>query len=194
MRPKISIVIPIHVAMQNGAFFLWRAIQSVMNQSFKDYEIVITQEGKMAENTNAGIKKARGEIIKILYMDDWLAHEDALHDIVNAFEDVNTHWVITPSDTNTHPHWTDDLEKGNNKLGSPSALAFRNENQLLFDERMSWMLDCDLYKRMHALYGKPTILDRVGVNIGVGSHQMTHILTNDEKLAEHYLILEKYGK
>ena len=46
--------------MPNGAFFLWRLVQSLMSQTFKGYELVITKEGKMAENTNSGIRKARG--------------------------------------------------------------------------------------------------------------------------------------
>lgn len=191
MTPRLSIIIPIH-NMQNGAYFLWRAIQSIMAQSFKDYEIIITQEGKMAENTNAGIKKCRGDIVKILFMDDYLAHEQVLQDIVTAFDNVNTNWLIIGCDTNPTPQWTDDLETGNNKLGSPSALAFRNETPLFFDERMSWMLDCDLYKRLYARYGLPTILEQIGVYMGIGEHQMTRILTNEEKLAEHKLIEEKY--
>lgn len=186
--PKLSIVIPIH-DMANGAFFLWRAINSLMIQSFQDFEIVITKQGKMAENTNAGIKRARGELIKILYLDDYLSHENALKDIVEAFKG---HWLITGSDTNPHPFWTDDIEKGNNKLGSPSALTILNDKPLLFDEKMSWLLDCDYYKQMYDLYGPPVILDQVGVNIGVGNHQMTHILTDEEKLAEHNYMNKKY--
>ena len=34
-------------------------------------------------------------------------------------------------------------------------------------------------------YGKPKILDTINVNLGIGDHQMTHILTNEEKLLEH---------
>ncbi len=51
----ISIILPIH-DMKNGAYFLWRAVNSIMSQTYKDYEIIITKEGRMAENTNAGIK------------------------------------------------------------------------------------------------------------------------------------------
>jgi len=188
--PKLSIVIPIH-DMKNGAFFLWRAVNSVMEQSFKDYEIIIVKEGKMAENTNAGIKKAKGQLIKILYLDDYLAHPNALQEIVDNFEFMDE-WMITGADTNPNPYWTDDIETGNNRLGSPSALTIRNGIGELFDERMSWLLDCDLYRRLYDKYGPPKILDTIGVCIGTGDHQMTNILTDEEKLLEYKLIAKKY--
>lgn len=192
--PKLSVVIPVH-NMQDYEFFLSRALSSVVNQTFRDYEILVTRAGKMAENTNEGIKRAKGDLIKILYMDDYLAHQNALQDIVDAFNtwtggDIG--WLITGSDTNPEPKWTDDLETGNNKLGSPSALTIRNDNPLLFDEEMSWLLDCDLYKRLEKRYGQPIILNQVGVIIGTGEHQMTNILTDEEKLKEHQLIQQKY--
>lgn len=198
--PKISLIIPIH-DMKDGAFFLWRAINSIMEQTFKDYEIILTKEGKMAENTNAGIKKAKGELIKILYMDDWLANPRALELMAYAFDvnkDLNKgEWLICATDTNPKPEWTNDIETGNNKLGSPSALMFRNhfEDNLLFDERMSWLLDCDLYKRMYEKYPFPQLffLDEIMVNIGVHDGQMTNILTDEEKLLEHKIIKQKYA-
>ena len=190
--PKVSIILPIH-DMKNGAFFLWRAVNSIMEQTFRDYEIIITREGKMAENTNAGMTRASGELIKILYLDDWFAHPNALKDIVDNFKEEDI-WMITGANTNPHPYWTDDIETGNNKLGSPSALTMRKSHYLPFDNRMSWLLDCSLYKNLYQSYGKlPKILDGVNVNIGVGDHQMTHILTDEEKLAEHKLIKEKYA-
>lgn len=178
--------------MKNKDFFLERALNSIRSQTFQDYEIVITEDGKMAENTNSAIQKAEGTLIKILYMDDWLAHDQALQDIWDNFE-FTDEWLITGADTNPHPYWTDDIEKGNNKLGSPSSLTMRRSSAMLFDERMSWLLDCDLYRRMYDKYGEPKILDSVGVNIGVGDHQMTYILTEEEKLSEHKLIKEKYA-
>ena len=69
----------------------------------------------------------------------------------------------------------------------------RRSHYLHFDERMSWLLDCDLYKRLYNSSGKPKILDGVNINIGVGDHQMTHVLTDEEKLAEHNLMQEKYA-
>lgn len=189
--PKVSVVIPIH-DMKGGADFLWRSINMLTKQSFQDFEIVITKEGGMAKNTNAGIKRAKGELIKILYLDDCLSSEYALEDIVMHFTpDVN--WMITGASNNPNPHWTDDIETGNNKLGSPSALTIRNDSPFLFDERLSWLLDCDYYKRMNEQYGKPTILPTKNVILGEGDHQTTHILTDVEKLAEHEYMVKKYG-
>lgn len=188
---QLSIVVPIH-DMKDGDKFLWRLVNSLTEQTFKDWELIITKDGKMAENTNSGIKRAKGRLIKILYLDDCLASPFALQKIVDEFTD-DVDWLITGTDTNTHPYWTDDIETGNNKLGSPSALTFRNrfEDNYLFDEKMSWLLDCDLYRRLYDLFGEPKIVDSVGVLIGQGDHQMTHILTDEEKLAEHKYMKKK---
>ena len=193
--PKISIVIPIH-DMKNGAFFLWRAINSIMEQTFKDYEIIITKEGSMPVNTNAGIRRAKGEIIKILYVDDWLEDKNYLAELYGLFKDPKINWIITASTTNLNPLWTDDLELGNNKLGSPSALAFRNEfdGNILFDEKLSWLLDCDLYKRMREVYGFPYIWEHIKVGIGIHDGQMTNLMSDDYKLSEHEYVQKKYGK
>lgn len=188
LRPRISIAIPVH-NMKNKDFFLERALHSIREQSFQDYEIVITEKGRMAENTNAAIRESKGDLIKILYMDDWLAHKDVLKDIVEKFKGE---WLITGCDTNPRPYWTDDIETGNNKLGSPSCLTIKNGLHMYFDERMSWLLDCDFYKRMYEKYGAPTILNNVDVIIGIHDGQMTNILTTEEKLLEHKIIREKY--
>ena len=193
-QPKVTIVVPIH-DMKNGEFFLWRLVNSLTKQTFKDWELIITKDGKMAENTNAGIKRARGEFIKILYLDDYFAHEDSLGMMMDVLSiSSNNEWLISGVKNNRYPEWTDDIESGNNKLGSPSALIFRNhfKDNLLFDERMSWLLDCDYYKRMNERYGLPLVLVGTWITLGEGDHQMTHILTDEEKLKEHELIKQKY--
>lgn len=202
--PKISIIVPIH-DMKNGAFFLWRAVNSIMEQTFKDYEIIITKEGKMAENTNAGIKKAKGEYIKILYMDDFLAHPNALQKIWDEIKkkDYKVDWLVSSCnndrDGKVHqPYYDfgvgdflDGLKKGKNTIGSPAVLTMRKESALLFDENLSWMLDCDLYLRLGKL--NSVLLNDVNVTIGVHDGQMTNILTDEEKLAEFKYMHEKYS-
>ena len=193
MKPKVSIVVPFHW-MKNWQFFLTRCLESIEKQTFKDYEVVLIKHSTMPVTSNRVIESAKGEIVKVLYMDDVLADENALQRIVDCFQD-DTEWLITGCDNNLSPYWTDDIETGNNKLGSPSCLSFRNhfEDNLMFDEEMSFLLDCDFYKRMYEKYGLPKILEGKNVIMGIGDHQMTNILTDQEKQEEFDYLAKKYG-
>jgi glycosyltransferase involved in cell wall biosynthesis len=211
-RPKLSVAIPTS-DMKNKEYFLETCLDSLWNQKFQNFEIVVTDNSDddtlkeiceyyggikyfknpnkgMAQNTNEAIKRSTGELIKILYMDDHLRNEQALQSIVEAFRD---HWLITAADNNPHPRYTMDIETGNNKLGSPSALTIRNVDPLLFDENLTWLLDCDYYKRMYLKYGPPTVLNKVGVVIGVGPHQATYNITDERKQWEVEYLKKKYG-
>lgn len=190
--PRLSVCVPIH-DMHNGDYFLARLKQSLEQQTFQDFEVVITKEGRMAENTNAAIKKATGDIIKILYMDDFLWNKDALQHVVDAF-DKGIGWYAsgcvhtTDGQEFTTPHrpsYNPNIRFGNNTIGSPSVVAFENDDPILFDENLSWLLDCDLYGKLHARYGKPMLNDSLDIAIGIGSHQMTNILTDEDKKREY---------
>lgn len=195
--PKVSICVPTH-DMENGEFFLERLTDSLDKQTFRDFELIITKEGKMARNTNAAIKKARGEIIKILYMDDFLYDKNALQHLVDGFSGG---WAASgcvhdngANISNPHfPKWNDEVKNGNNTIGSPSVVAFANDTPLLFDENLSWLLDCELYGRLYARYGEPTIINYLDIGIGIGDHQTTHTMSDIQKQAEFTYIMEKYG-
>jgi glycosyltransferase involved in cell wall biosynthesis len=108
--PKVSICIPAY----NQIEYLKRAIDSVLIQSFKDYEIIITDDSSSdtvtnfikryqhsdvikyfknpaalgsPENWNEGIRKASGEYIKILHHDDWLNYDYSLAKYVALLND-----------------------------------------------------------------------------------------------------------
>lgn len=224
-RPKMTIAVPVH-GMENGPLFLRRLFDSLWNQSFQDFEIVVTDNSDddelekvcdwyrtgiryfknprkgMAQNTNEAIKRSTGEVIKILYMDDFMAHNRALEKVWDAFDGQ---WLVTGCThtarkdravqywfDNHVPHYNDNIHLGENTIGSPSVLTILNEDPLLFDENMTWLLDCDLYKRCYEKYGEPKILKDINVVIGVGDHQMTHILSENQKLSEHEYITNKY--
>lgn len=195
-KPLISICIPVY-DMEDKSFFLDRCTRSIERQTYKNYEIVIAENGRgMAGNTNDAIKRATGDIIKILFMDDYLAHNDALQNLVDSFTGG---WLACgclhdDGQTKERPHmpeWNDDIHVVNT-IGSPSVIAFENNDPLLFDENLSWMLDTDLYKRLHARYGPPTMLESIDVVIGIGEHQHTNKLTDVEKLQEHEILTERY--
>jgi cellulose synthase/poly-beta-1,6-N-acetylglucosamine synthase-like glycosyltransferase len=197
-NPKVSICIPYHQT-DKTALFLARLLKSIDEQTFTDYEIILTCDGLFAENHNSAIKKAKGEIIKIIQMDDCFAHPDALKNIVEDFDDLQSYeWMISPTihtDGSKHePKWTDDIYAGNNRLGSVSSIAFRKRSMLLFEEPLCWLVDCDWYYRMFIKHGHPILGKDFGVVVDVRTDRLTHTIPDYIKMEEVYYLTQKYGK
>ena len=193
---KVSLAIPYHQS-PDTAFFLGRLLDSIWRQTFTDYEIVLTAEGPMAHNHNAAILKSKGEIVQMLQMDDMFSSSDSLQNIVDGFKDENVIWQITASQhTSGPPHnplMTNDIYTGNNRLGSISTLSFRRENQLLFEEPLTWLVDSDLYYRLFLKYGPPNILKTYNVTIDIRTDRLTHTIPDKIKLEEYNYLMKKYG-
>lgn len=193
----ISICVPYH-DISETEFFLNRLKASLEIQTYTDWELILTKDGRLAENTNSAISQAKGEIIKILYMDDYLASPDALQHIA---DNLKWGWVATgcihdngEQQFNPHvPEWGDDILKGVNKIGSPSVVAFENNKVPPMDEELDWVVDCDWYYRMEQRFGPPLCLADIDVAIGVGTHQTTHKLSDADKIHEIYYLKNKYG-
>ena len=223
---KLSVCIPTYEMHGQAKNMLTRSFDVLKKQTLKDFEVVISDNSEddvvknlcasplyqtlninyfknprkgLAQNSNEAIKNAKGEIIKILYMDDYLANDNSLQKVVDNFTD---HWLITACEHadgikryNPHyPKYNSQIYRGKNTIGAPSVLSIKNENPLLFDENMTWLLDCDYYKRMHDKYGEPNVLNEINVVIGISEHQITNILSNSAKRKEHYYMAKKYGK
>lgn len=209
-----------------GKEVLKRSLDMLKTQTFRDFEVVVSDNSKddeiknlcanpeyaslsinyfksskigMAQNTNSAIQNAKGEIIKILYMDDYLANENSLKQIVENF---SGYWMVTgcEHDDGQHRHkphypkYNNKIYRGKNTIGSPSVLSIKNKNVMLFDENMTWLLDCDYYKRMYDKYGEPNILNEINVVIGTSKQQITNILSNWTKKKERYYMAKKYKK
>lgn len=193
----ISIAIPYHDTPQT-AFFLSRLLNSIAQQTYKDYEIILTKEGSFARNHNAAILKSKGELVKLMQMDDYFAHPEALKNIVEGFEGewqitACGHSIASGDPFSFHfPQWTDDIYKGNNRLGSVSTLTLRRETALLFEEPLTWVVDCDLYYRYKLKYGLPKIINSVNVIIDVGTHRLSSTLSDDLKQREVNYLISKY--
>jgi len=197
-NPKISCVIPFHW-MPKWPFFLERCLKSIEAQTFKDYEIILIKHSTMPITSNAVIQAAKGELIKILYLDDYLAHPNSLKNIVENFD--NTYqWLVTgclhkdEDGKLGRPHLATINENLHieNTIGSPSVLTIRNNGQIFFDENLSFFLDCDLYMRYYKKYGAPKILDDLNVVIGLHQGQTTHLLSDEEKQREFNYSLKKH--
>lgn len=168
-------------------------------QSFKDYEVILMKVGSMPITSNRVIESAKGDIVKILYMDDYFAYQDALKKIVDNFGD--SRWMVTGclhdnGDRLTSPHqptYSQDIHTGNNTIGSPSVLAFKREGCLFFDENLSFLLDCDLYSRYYETYGSPMILNDLNVIIGLHEGQTSNLMPDKEKIEERNYMIKKHS-
>lgn len=218
----ISVCIPV-CTMINGLELLKRNLVHLADQTYRDFEVVITDNSDddkiqdflksyfllpiryskspikgASANTNEAILQANGKLIKILYQDDYLTHKDSLKDIVEHF---TGEWLITACDHDNGnerygkmiPKYNDDIYLGKNTIGSPSVLTIKNEDPLLFDPNLVWLLDCDYYKRLFIKYGQPVILDKVTVTNGIGAHQATNRISVETKLKERDYLIKRYG-
>ena len=106
--PKISIIIPVY----NTEIYIKQCLDSVLKQTYKDFEIIIINDGStdnselvitetvknynnlkylyqenrgLSESRNLGIKHARGEYISFIDSDDWI-EESFLEQMVTAVE------------------------------------------------------------------------------------------------------------
>jgi glycosyltransferase involved in cell wall biosynthesis len=232
-KMKVSICIPAY----KHAGFLKRCLDSVLNQEFADYEIVITDDtpddslqrlvGQYSDdriryfknekalgsplNWNEGIKKAKGEYIKILHHDDWFSSPHSLGRYIKLLDDNANADIAFSASSSTD---SNDKQKtyiaGNsflsnikkeaetiylgNQLGAPSVCIFRNKGYL-FDPELIWLVDVDFYiqviKTADNQYAyTPEIL----MNIGVSEFQITQQCLTESKIriSEKIYLYKKY--
>lgn len=131
MRPLVSVIVPVY----NTAFYLTQCLDSIINQSFKNIEIICINDGSTDEShailtnfaerdkrikiinqenkglsisRNAGIDAAQGKYITFVDSDDRLSPE-ALELMVNAIENNPVDFVI--ADTQAFADTPDDAAR-----------------------------------------------------------------------------------
>jgi len=122
--PYISIVIPCYSMGGRGGELLDHSFNILYKQTFKDFEVVITDHSTCTQNEveqcyeswkdrlniqyyrnavgigiapvniNMALKNCNGKLIKILCQDDFLYDEHSLQAIVDAFTD-DVSWLVT---------------------------------------------------------------------------------------------------
>jgi glycosyltransferase involved in cell wall biosynthesis len=199
LNKLISIAIPCYEMNGFGASFLNDSLTKIYNQTYKNIQVVVSDHsinndikeicdkwsdkllikylknknniGSSSSNINFAINNSDGDIIKILFQDDFLHNEYSIELIVNFF-DENDKWLITSClHTNDginmfnehHPKWNDKIHLGINTISSPSVLSIKNDVKERFDDDLIWLMDCDMYKKLYDSYGPPKILPSVNV-------------------------------
>lgn len=208
---KVSICIPTWEQYSRGVEFLKNNFEVFLSQTYKNFNVIISDHskddnikllcneysthfeikyfknenllGNSPANTNNCIINADGDIIKIIFQDDYLFDKRALELIVKEFENKECNWLVCGSNatrddglTYTNemtPYWNNNIKTGVNTISSPSVLSFRNSNPCFFDENLTMLMDCDMYHQLYVRYGLPTILSNCLVTNRGHKHQIS---------------------
>ena len=148
------------------------------------------RRGSSSANLNSAFEASRGQIIKILFQDDYLFGSDSLSKMLIAFEDHAISWAACGTTVTTDgvnfgpeiiPKFHDQIHLGENTISSPSVIAMRREAWKDFDKNLLWLMDVDLYKRLYFDNGPPFIIADILVVNGLGPHQVTNTRVSDRR-------------
>lgn len=229
MNEKISVCIPTYEMKGKGTEYLNHSFNLLYTQSYKNFEVIISDNSKndnikklceiwsdklninyflndekygMSHNTNYCISKAKGDVIKILYQDDFLFGNQSLEiQLFHLLSNVN-YWLVTAcchsKDSKTffnehYPKYHDNIHHGQNTISSPSVLMFKNKDIINFDENLCWFMDVDYYKRLYEKFGLPSICNYITVVNRIHENQTSSSITKEIEEKEKKYIKQKYS-
>lgn len=214
---KISICIPTWEQYGRGVEFLKNNFEQLLTQTYKIFNVIISDHSKddtiklLCEsyskkfeikyfkndqflgngpaNTNNSIINADGDIIKIIFQDDFLYQNNALELITNEFKNTGCNWLVSGCN-HTHddgksftnfmvPYWNNKIATGTNTISSPSVLSFRNISPCLFDEELTMLMDCEMYYQLYIRYGLPKIIADPLITNRMHQHQISSLYQKD---------------
>ena len=228
---KVSIAIPTWESHGRGVEFINDLLRTIEMQTFKDFEVCISDHslndevmnevkqfedkfkivykknsqdrGNGPANTNAAIDLCSGEIIKIMFQDDFFYDDESLEKIVTEFENSDKAWLLngcnhTKDDGHSfywelYPQWNDRILYGVNTISSPSVLCIKKEvfDKVKFDASLVMMMDCDYYYNAKEHFGDPIYYHDVLVSNRVHENQIS--MRYDKNLQDEVnYCLEKY--
>ncbi len=198
---KISIAIPTWDYRGKGSEFINDLFRTIQIQSHKDFEVCISDHSKEDEvfkevkqfenkfkivyskndknigngpaNTNAALDLCTGDIIKVMFQDDFFYDTEALEKINYCFENNEQKWLVngcnhTQDDgynffNEMYPRWNPQILEGVNTISSPSVVTMRKEciETVKFDEKIFRTMDCEFYFHMNSKFNLPYFLDDV---------------------------------
>ncbi len=211
MTPKISICIPTWEQNGYGPQYLSKLLETIKTQTHKNFEVIISDHsvsnvildvvnkfsnlmtiiyvknkenlGNSPFNTNNAIKHSNGEIIKIMFQDDFFFSDNSLEIISDKFISPEVMWVVngcnhTDSDNTSFykemiPRWNDLIYKGVNTISSPSVLTFRKNTNVFFDDKLIMLMDCEIYYNFYKKHGLPVIISDTLITNRIHKNQIS---------------------
>ncbi len=231
----ISICIPAYKRID----FLKRLLDSIVLQTFTDFEVIITDDSNDSsvevlaktylnnfsllyiknektlgtpENWNEAIRHAKGEWIKLMHDDDWLAHAGSLSAFADAVKQSPSSSFFYSAYINVFensgkqvPVYINSFRKrklqqnpvtlfSRNVIGPPSVTLVRNDKKIWYDGKTKWVVDIDFYIGFLE-NNLPFYIDKLLVKVGINEEQVTHstFRVANVEIPENFYLLNKVG-
>lgn len=229
--PKLSVVIPTYVNTPEKQEFFQSCLHSIFIQDRHPDEIVVSDHspqdlcldickkfqrsdlrisyyrntfmvGSSSANVNFGLSKATGQILKILFQDDFFFPRNALSTIASKHENEAwsacgcNHFDGSKYFNDLIPRWHPKIHRGQNTMSSPSVITINAEVLKYltpFDHNLVWTMDIDFYTRMAYAFGLPKIIPDICVTNRLHPQQLTNTLSEAVKKSEETLMVKRYG-
>lgn len=212
---KISIIIPTYEANGFGHIYIKECLNSIRTQTYKNYEVIVSDHsvnddikksileysdldikhffndigrGSITKNMNCGIKKATGDIIKIMHYDDKFCDNNALQYLADLFSKKETYWGLFGFNhyyqSNNSIDWV--IIPHRTKWGCPSVSFFINDANYpnIFDENVLIMNDHDMHCSLLKKYGDPEIISNICVTVRLHENQASNFKDNTSKITQ----------
>lgn len=226
----VSICIPAYEMHNKGYEFLDFSFSKIYEQTYKRIEVIVSDQsndysimracskwsdklhikyfkddnrGKSSMNINNALSNAKGELVKILFQDDFLFRNDSIEITVNEHKKTNKDWYVSSF---THiengnftnvitPKYNENIYAGENTIGSPSVITYKNKKDFIkFENDLVWLMDCDYYKRLFNRYGHPHVINDVTVAVRIWQNSYSFLIDDSVKEVEKQYVYSKYGK
>lgn len=155
--------------------------------------------GSIAANWNNALTYAKGSLIQYLALDDYLADNNSVKNVVEFFKNSSAQWIacshrIDPSKEVFVPKWNSNILQGNS-ISGPSAIVLRESlKHIALDPDFNCFVDLDWYYRLYKIAGPPTIFNKVTWVNRHHEDQMSHTVCKGENVInEQKKLIKKYG-
>jgi len=231
---KVSVVIPCYEYNGKGVRYLSDMFRTISRQTIKEVEVVITDHsidnsiqtfcednifdlniiykrneigrGNASINKNVAMDMATGEIVKMMYMDDYFFTENALELTYDAFSKSDKMWLVCGTnhtrddgktfDTYLMPRWNDNMlrARGNNTMSGVSVISYRNDNMnVRWDPNTCMLMDIDFYYQLRKKYGDCIYLNDCLITQRVNKDALSSTTSDIEVQKEFEYCRKKHG-
>jgi len=234
MEVKVSVVIPCYEYGGKGVRYLSDMFRTISQQTLKEVEVIVTdhsvdteimdfchdnifdlnivyyrnsdKRGDVASNKNLGMNLAKGQVVKMMYMDDYFFTKDALEKTYNALMDSDKMWLVCGTnhtrddgktfDTYLMPRWNDNMlrSRGNNTMSGVSVISYKNKNMdVRWDSNTIMLLDVDFYYSLRSKYGDCVYLNECLITQRVNKDALSSTISDEDVQKEFEYCRKKHG-